>query len=397
MKEHCIDLNQLILHGKAQMKFVEKSLEVYTTHAITPIALNLSGESYKRHYVALPEKYKLPLRIDMRIKLDYPALFLFIGSGHVLFGLPDHNRKIEDLMQISKKLNHDYDFFKNRIPLGEFINISITYNLDEMQILIGGEERFYGQKQPYMKAKNLCEINKEGLSIGLAVSKRSTLSIDKITVTEFETQAPITRGNFEKIKVQTALEHPKATFDTVLSQLPKEYQGKMMEMDSFLTSLRPMKFKRVIDKNGGKITYIASDYGVSYGFNISAGQLTHNFGWYIVTSGKPETWHRKADFMEETLAEIKTIDHPLATRIFYALNDCVGCYGARCLAKTGYAFDGQKRLSCHGRVLLRMCEEDFHDARDFFGHFNVLMAQKIADGYPWPEKLFLIKDGHSVE
>jgi len=61
--------------------------------------------------------------------------------------------------------------------------------------------------------------------------------------------------------------------------------------------------------------------------DVSGVESSQNFGWYIVAGGKPETWHRKADYMEETLAEIKRSDPQLAERIFYALNNCVACYG----------------------------------------------------------------------
>lgn len=102
--------------------------------------------------------------------------------------------------------------------------------------------------------------------------------------------------------------------------------------------------------------------------------------WYIVHNGKPETWHRKSDYMEETLVETAKFDLQLAERIFYALNDCVHCYGQRCLAKTLYTFNGQKRLACHGHVMPCMCRDDFHDAREFFRHLNTLMESKIANG-----------------
>jgi hypothetical protein len=47
--------------------------------------------------------------------------------------------------------------------------------------------------------------------------------------------------------------------------------------------------------------------------------------------------------MEETLAEIKRSDPQLAERIFYALNNCVACYGQKCLAKTPYSFNGRRK------------------------------------------------------
>lgn len=81
----------------------------------------------------------------------------------------------------------------------------------------------------------------------------------------------------------------------------------------------------------------------------------------------------------------------MAKRIFYALNDCVGCYGSRCLAKTLYEFNEQKRLTCHGRVMLRMCHEDFQDAREFFRHLNALLDRKSAEGRLQTEKILLLK------
>lgn len=103
-----------------------------------------------------------------------------------------------------------------------------------------------------------------------------------------------------------------------------------------------------------------------------------------------ETWHRRADYMNEILAEIAKADLPLAKRIFSALNDCVGCYDNGCLAKTRYEFEGQKRLTCHGRVMLRMCHEDFQDAREFFSHLNVLLERKSMEGSLQTEKILLL-------
>jgi hypothetical protein len=63
-------------------------------------------------------------------------------------------------------------------------------------------------------------------------------------------------------------EKPKPTFDSIISKLPDEFKNEIIETDSFLKSLRPMKFKRVIDKNGAKITYVASDFGISYAVKV---------------------------------------------------------------------------------------------------------------------------------
>ncbi|MCL2056677.1 MAG: hypothetical protein FWH02_05595 [Oscillospiraceae bacterium] len=187
-------------------------------------------------------------------------------------------------------------------------------------------------------------------------------------------------------------------FKDVLARMPKEYQDRILETDEFLYALRPMKFKRVPDKNGNKITYVAPDYGVSYMFKVDGG-FKHNFQWYIVHSGKPETWHRKSDFMEETLVKISESDLPLAERIFKSLKPCPGfdnCYGERCLARTPYAFNGQKRLTCHGSVYLGLGDDDFSDARKFFRYLNGLIKEKTANGELRAEKIILCKTDRSV-
>ncbi|MCL2722767.1 MAG: hypothetical protein FWD47_15665 [Treponema sp.] len=108
-------------------------------------------------------------------------------------------------------------------------------------------------------------------------------------------------------------------FDEIISKLPKVFKEEIIQTDNYLKTIRPLKFKRVVDKKAKKVTYVASDYGVSYMFKISDDKLSHNFQWYIVYNGKVETWHRRADFMDETLAKIVKSDHELAMRIYNAL------------------------------------------------------------------------------
>ena len=422
MNKRDIDLADITAQGRAVIKPAGGTLDFWTTQSITSVAFNLYGDSYKRHCAALPGEYRLPFRIDMNVKLDYPSFILLVGGGHVSFATPwQDNRKIEDILKPTGKPNQDHYFYNdNGLPFGEFTDISVIYNPDEMQILIGGEERYYTRRQAYMRLKKPSDYDPERLKIRLAVSKLSVISIKSISVTEFEERAPVTRGAFVEDSRNGAssgvgasgganapggagapggINSPgdasesgvavmsggtnapgapsKLSFEDSISRLPQGYQDEIRTMDGFLTSLRPMKFRRVIDKKGGKISYVASGYGFSYAVNVSGAASSHNFGWYIVTNGKPETWRRIADNMETALVETAKADPGLAERIFYALNDCVGCYGSRCLAKTLYAFDGQKRLSCHGRVVLRMRPGDFSDARGFINVINSLSAPAI--------------------
>ena len=192
---------------------------------------------------------------------------------------------------------------------------------------------------------------------------------------------------------------PVSLFTILTSTLPQALKDEITETDSFLKALRPLKFKRTIDKRANKITCVAADYGVSYMFKITGDTLAHNFQWYIVTGGKPETWHRKADYMEETLDEIAKADYPFAVRVFNALKHCPGgdnCYGMRCLARTPYAFGEQKRLTCHGKVELGSNSEDFSDAREFFRYLNGLVTKKLANGEPPQERIILYKTKRSL-
>lgn len=378
MKKHHVDLATLMPHSQAKIRITGEVADVWTTHSITSVSFNLYGDSFKKHYVSLPEKYHLPFCLDMTVKLDFPALILFIGNGHITFASPwQDNRKIGDIVK-PDKLSQDQASYNNSLPFNEFVDISVIYNFDEMQILIGGKERFYSHKQAYMKEKIFNESNTDGFSIGFAVSKLSTVSVKSITVTEFDGRVPVIRGENKEIKHQPAEnEHSKITFENVILKLSKHLQNEIIEMDHFLKSLRPLKFKRIVDKSSNKITYVSSDFGVSYVLNISGAQSSHNFGWYIIHNGKPETWHRKADDMEETLNEIKKFNPQLAERIFYSLNDCVNCHGSDCLDKTLYKFNGQQRLTCKGRVVMRICRDDFNDVREFFRFLNLLLERKI--------------------
>jgi len=185
----------------------------------------------------------------------------------------------------------------------------------------------------------------------------------------------------------------------MITELPKDFKNQIIQTDQYLKAMRPLKFKRTVDKKAKKVTYVASDYGVSYMFRISDDKLSHNFQWYIVYSGKPEIWHRRADFMEETLVEIAKSDHALAMRIYNALKTCYGldsCYGERCLARTVYVFEEQKRLTCHGSVELGMNCEDFSDAREFFFYLNELVKEKINAGEPLPEKIMVCQTKRSL-
>ena len=392
MKTHNINLSDLTPNGKSHVKVANNIATLSTTHAIS--AGGKLNSAYKKHYISLPGRYRLRVRIDMTVKLDYPAFAVRIGEGHVYFasGHDTNSYKIMDIADPDSKPSRDSYEFDNRLPFGEYVRISIILNLDEMQIWIGGEEKFYSRNQPYMKKKQqdaLSQLNAEGFELGFAVAKHATLCVKDVTITEYDSAIPITRGSFELPDPKAPKpENIKPTYENVLAKVSPAFQGEVREIDAFFKSLPAIKFKRTVDKGGHKITYVASDVGISYAIIASGAESYHNLGWYIVYSGPVETWHRRADYMNELLAQITKTDKRLAARVFDALVDCSGCY-QNCLAKTLYAFDGEKKQNCHGRVFFRMNHDDFNDARDFFRHLNTLLEQKIANGDPSPEKIIL--------
>ena len=281
-KQSAIDLSSLTAYGKAHTKLTDDVLNIWAERSNTSVAFRFNADKIRHHCVSLPNKYRLPLRLDMTIMHNHPPLWLLLGNGYISFGSLRDSHKIEDIAFPSGKPNQDFHAFDNSIPLGEWIDISITFNLDEMQILIGGEERFYSRRLAYMnkrKHAELAAINDDGLSIGFMLSKLSALSVKSIAVTEFEEYAPIVRGTFEDGQRITKPESGKPTFESVITNLPMEYQDEIAETDIFLKNLKPLKFKRSVDKNGGKITWVASDYGVSWQIEPDGDYTRHSLWW----------------------------------------------------------------------------------------------------------------------
>lgn len=372
MKKHDINLCSLLSKGQVITEIKNEMLQV-------TIPKRLSTNFYKEsmalnNYVYLPDTYKLPLRIDLIVKIDSPGLYLFLGKGHLSFGTSwSDNRRIDDIVEPNCKVK----FFHNHIPINEFVDISVIYDYKEMQILVNGEERYYSDKEKYMKSKLLRESNNEGFTLKISGNKRTNLTIKSLTLTEYNETAGIVHINInlpEPYKSNQAVPpDQKPQFDTCISLLPKEIQQEIIKTDEFLRSLRPIKFKRQIEKHGNKITYLASDIGFSYGVYPSNDIMHHTLGWYVITNGKPEFWHRKADMMEETLKKLAETSPEFAERMFVNLNECIAC-APRCLVKTLYEFNGKKKLACHGLMEFKMCVSDFEDVRIFINTINQLLV-----------------------
>lgn len=365
LKKAMIELSALIPVGKTESKLCDGILHMTTTRAIHDVGYNIRRDCIKS-YMQMPGSYRLPMRIDLDICLDTPELLLLVGEGHVSFGSPwMENRRIEDIAAPNGKAR-TYD---NSIPFGRFVELSVIYNFGGMQILVDGEERYFSKRERYGKAEDFAGQNAAGFALGITCTKRAELSIRSIAVTESDSDLPFEPHAAKEVDVPAPAVPQKPTFDSCTQDLPDEIRQEIVDTERHLKSLPNLKFKRTLEKHGNKITYVASAQGISYALYLSGNLMHHSFQWYLITNSKPEEWHRKANPMEEVLEEIAGSAPGLAERVFYNLNECVGCREG-CLARTVYSFGGQKKATCHGQVFYKMKPSEFQDIRDFFTALN---------------------------
>lgn len=372
MKKYDIDVNLLLSEGHIVKEIKNEMLHITTTKRLST-KFEKKGMTVDS-YVYVPDTFRLPLRIDLSVKIDSPGLFLLLGNGHLNFGTPWlDNRRIDDIIEP----NYKPRFFHNHIPMDEFVDISIIYGFTAMQILVNGEERFYSEKEKYMKSKLLKELDSTGFTLKISCTKRTNLFIRSLSITEYDEVSKITHSNINLPKPWTSNEAvvagQKLKFESCISLLPSEIRDEIVKTDGFLCSLRPMKFKRQLEKHGNKITYLASEYGFSYAVYPSNDVMYHSLCWYILTNSKPEFWHRKSDMMEATLNKLAETSPEFAERMFSNLAECIAC--CPCSVKTLYEFNGKKKLACHGIMEFKMCVSDFDDVRTFINAVNQLLIE----------------------
>lgn len=365
MTEHNIDLTLLAFHGHTLSKMRDGVLSMTVTHAANHCKPGMPCV----HYAEIPGRFRLPLRVDLTARIDVPSLSIMLGKGHVSLGSPFDNRRLEDICEPRQKIN----LFHNCFPRNEFSDIALIYDLKEMQILIDGEERYYSKREKYMKSSMFQAMNEEGFPLRISCAKRTNVAVSRICVTEYDGTAGIIHFNVQDDNIVPPTEKP--TFENCIVGLPDEIRYVVMDIDGWLKAMSPMKFKRQIDRRGCKITYVAPDQGFSYAIHISGNVLYHTLQWYILTQGKPETWGRKADQMEDTLKYLAQHDPAFAQRMFHNLYECVGGYGPGCLAKTLYTYANETVVSCHGKLYFNMNLSEFDDVKRFIGAVNEIASK----------------------
>jgi len=344
MTEHDIDLASLKFHGRTLSEMRNGTLCMTVTHAFhhcKPDTIRCV------HYAEMPGIYRLPLRIDITAQVDAPSLYIVFGESYV----------------------NDC-----HIPANDLVDITLIYDLKKMQILKNGEERYYSEREKYMKSPEFKKMNAEGFPLRISCNKRTNIEIHSIRVTEYDGTAGIVNIR-DPGEYRSTPPTEKPTFESCISGLPDALRNAVVDMDGWLRTIRPLKFKRQIDKNGTKISYVASEQGFSYAIHISDDVLYHTLQWYILTQGK-ETWgKRKSNRMEETLNYLAQSDPDFARRLFNNFYECVGGYGPGCMAKSPYTFENKKIISCHGKMYFNMNLSEFDDAKRFIGAVNELTGK----------------------
>ncbi len=94
MEVHNIELTQFLPKGQVTCEYKDKLLQLNTNHSIPTERFDAEPLSINS-YIYLPDRYRIPLRIDMRVKIDAPGLYLLFGNGHVNFStLWSDNRRM---------------------------------------------------------------------------------------------------------------------------------------------------------------------------------------------------------------------------------------------------------------------------------------------------------------
>ncbi len=372
MKKYNVNLADFTSRGQVECELRNNILFITNKRSIPTQRFDAEHLSINS-YTGLPGKYKLPMQIDITAKIDAPGMYILIGNGHVNFGtLWSDNRRIDDISAPNRKTK----CFHNSIPMKEFVELSLIFDIKEMQILINGEERYYSQKERYMKAPVFKEMNRDGFEIKITCDKLVNLCIDSVYITEYDNACGIVHSEMELpaavIKNIAIAAGEKPTFEKCISLLPESIKREIISIDEYLKSSKLLKFKRQLEKNGNKITYLAAEYGLSYAIYLSNDIFDHSLQWYLITKGKPETWHRKANMLEKTLDSLARKIPDFADRMFNNLEECVGCYKI-CLARTKYKFNNKQKAVCHGKLKFKMCVSGFEDVRTFINEVSNLV------------------------
>lgn len=392
MKTNNIPLCSFLPHGKVEI-IADKRKLCMTVTATVNTGFTYSSTPIKS-YIYLPDKYKLPFQINMTVKIDSPSFYLIIGKGHVGFATGMDNRRVTSILGDNIKPNtHDFD---NHIPIGEYFDISVTYDNRAMWVMIDNEIRCFSKKDPYIKALKNDAIPDEfndGFNLALACDKRTRLTLESFAVTEFEDDEPALPAEpvyINSLPVFVDIKRKdEATLEECIEGLNHDLQNEVLRTDDFILHdlKKTMKFKRKIE--GGypisRICYV-SPLGISYKIFIAADYLWHDIGWIVYNTKREQEkygGYRKSDYTIETLHKLAKKDLKFADEMFLRIRECCNCApiggnkSVQCIHRTLYEYNSKKINSC-GKFCFKMFTKDFVDLRELLaGVSDYLISEGI--------------------
>ncbi|MCL2512444.1 MAG: hypothetical protein FWF08_00965 [Oscillospiraceae bacterium] len=350
MITHQIPLESFTPHGKVSVN-VENGV------------LRMTGGADRGVYIGIPNKFKLPFRIDMAAKMDSPALILKIGEGYINLntGGMDNRRMMSIVGGETKPNLHKFD---NRAPLNEYFDISVIYGKKAMQLSINGEERYFSKKDIYMKSPLMETDFKDGFGFKIACHKRTEVYIKSLTATEYkdEPEFPVLPKK-DYIYAPTLTKTDKPALGDCIKDLTPELKDCVIDMDKHLKAL---KFRRLIE--GGypesRVTYTMPRVAL-WKMNISHNLMTHRtmamLGFYVNQAGI-----HTEKFNTLFLRRLEEYSPDFAGEIFFRMsqaNYCKTCGGNRCSNYNLTEYKGIKKNNCAHFVQFKMIPSDFDDVK----------------------------------
>jgi hypothetical protein len=331
----------------------------------------------KQKFAAIPDKFKLPFRIDMTLKANSSDFKLLIGNGGVHFSSPiNHSgggiRRYDILTGKEEPTKSDYE---NDVPLNEYVDLSVIYGNKITWVEINNKYCYSTRKAPYISIlDNLPEEFVNGLDFAVSCGRDVALTIKSLTVTEYENDEP-------NIYAEIANQPEFSPFEWYLKSLPHELRDEVIKTDEFLLKdmKSSLKFKKSIDKYGNVI-YISPcgfqfkmrKYGMSEQLEINphdSGQL--ETGWI-------KNWTKKSDLTPDYTSRIfnrlNESSPEFADKMFSQIKSC---NNTKCNRNSIIEYKGESKQTCSSTIKFTWLSSEFENIRKVVSAANEVV--KTAD------------------
>ena len=365
-----IPLKSLIPHGKITTKLKVDALE------FTPKIRSSNFVDSRTPGLILPEKAKLPFRLDLSVKLDDMGFRVIVGKGLIPFTAGWNFRGIENIVDEGPK-SWKIRTFDASLELNKTTDISITYDYEFMMIEINGDTRFLSKKERYMKSPLLRDANDKGFEIKITTEKFSTAVLNSLSITQYTDDEIATLRSQIKDRdeiyqsIPGTVEKGKESFDECIASLSDIVQREIKQTNDHLLDMKSLKIKRSIEgtHKGCRIKYNSPTYGFGYHIIVSNSWASHFFWFSMHFNHRYGAFGaRKCDYTEEMLNKIAEKSPETAAKIFDYYGECGICVHAdrSSVCPTVYEHRGIKKTTCHGQMKMNMKPETFQDIRVVF-------------------------------